>query len=191
MASAATKAITFLSGLRVPEGPRAGRLVELAPFQKRFVRGALAAKIRVSVLSVARGNGKSAITSGLGLGELLGEFGRQPRREVLLAARTRDQARICFDFCVGFARTLPEEQQARLSIRRSPRLEIEYEDDDGSHYLRALAADGKSALGTAPTLVLMDERGHWPRDLGDQEVSGLPGGLKSQGNRVNELVTRG
>ena len=62
---------------------------------------------------------------------------------------------------------LPEDIQERLTFRRSPRLEIEFEDEKGSHYLRAIAAEGRNALGTAPTLVLMDERGHWPADRGD------------------------
>ena len=36
-----TKAIRFLQTLHVPEGPLAGNPLKLAPFQKRFVKGAL------------------------------------------------------------------------------------------------------------------------------------------------------
>src|SRR3546814_5078997 len=80
---------------------------------------------------------------------------------------TRDQAAIAWQFAAGFARSLPEEEQSQLIFRRSPRLEIEYEGDGGGHVIRAIAADGKSALGGSPTLALMDERGHWPLDQGD------------------------
>jgi hypothetical protein len=161
--SDASKAVRFLRSLQIPEGPLAGRPMKVAPFQRSFVEGALAPETSVAVLSIGRGNAKTALSAGVALGSLLGEWDRQPRREVLIAARPRDQARIAWDFAAGFAGSLLEEVQKRLTFRRSPRLEIEFEDDRGSHFLRALAADGKSALGSAPRLVLMDERGHWPR----------------------------
>lgn len=156
-----SNAIQFLESLSIPEGPKAGEQVKLAPFQKKFVRGALADEVNVAVLSIGRGNAKTALSAGIALGAVMGKWDRQPRREILIAARTRDQARIAFDFVVGFMRSLPEEEQAQFAIRRSPRLEIEYEGGGGGHFIRAIAADGKSALGSAPTLVLMDERGHW------------------------------
>ena len=79
--------------------------------------------------------------------------------------------------------------QKELTFRRSPRLEIEYEGDGGGHFLRAIAADGKSALGTAPTLVLMDERGHWPLDKGDDLEAALLSGLGKRGGRALIIST--
>ena len=35
-----TKAIRFLEALKIPEGPMAGEPIKLAPFQKKFVKGA-------------------------------------------------------------------------------------------------------------------------------------------------------
>ena len=179
----ASKATRFLQSLAIPEGPRAGELVKLAPFQRQFVKGALDPAVNIAVLSIGRGNAKSALSAGVALGALLGEWDRQPRREIVIAARTRDQARIAFDFAAGFARSLPEEVQAQLTFRRSPRLEIEFEGDGGGHFLRAIAADGKSALGGAPTLCLMDERGHWPLDRGDELEHALLSGLGKRGGR--------
>jgi phage terminase large subunit-like protein len=124
-----TKAIRFLETLEIPEGPKAGQPVKLAPFQRQFIKGALADDISTAVLSVGRGNAKTALSAGIALGALLGEWDNQPRREILIAARTRDQARIAWDFVAGFSRSLPEEVQAQLTFRRSPRLEIEYEGD--------------------------------------------------------------
>jgi phage terminase large subunit-like protein len=187
--SDATKATRFLQTLRIPEGPKAGQPVKLAPFQRSFVAGALARETSIAVLSIGRGNAKSALSAGLALGSLLGEWDRQPRREVLLAARTRDQARIAWDFAAGFATSLPDEVQKRLTFRRSPRLEIEFEDEKGSHFLRAIAADGKNALGSAPTLVLMDERGHWPADQGDALEQALLSGLGKRGGRALLIST--
>ena len=179
------KAIDFLQTLRIPEGPKAGKTIKLAPFQRQFIRGALKKRTHVAVLSIGRGNGKSALSAGLALGALLGVWDSQPRRQILIAARTRDQARIAFDFASGFAQTLPDDVQADLTFRRNPRLEIEYSGDGGEHLLRVIASDGKNALGTAPTFVLMDERGHWPPDRGDDLEATLLSGLgKRQGKAL-------
>ncbi|MEM9782353.1 MAG: terminase TerL endonuclease subunit [Pseudomonadota bacterium] len=187
--TAASDAIRFLEGLSVPEGPRAGRPVRLAPFQKAFVRGALKRDTAAAVLSIGRGNGKSALSAGIALGALLGVWDHQPRREVVIAARTRDQARIAWSFAEAFARTLPEDVQAALRFRRSPRLEIEFEGDGGGHFLRAIAADGRSALGGAPVLALMDERGHWAADRGDALEDALMSGLGKRGGRALIIST--
>lgn len=184
-----TKAIRFLESLRIPEGPRAGEPLKLAPFQKQFVKGALADDIDIAVLSVGRGNAKSAISAGLALGALLGVWDAQPRRDVIIAARTRDQARVAWNFGEAFCRSLPDEIQAKLNFRRSPRLEIEYEGEGGPHVLRAIAADGKSALGSGPTFVLMDERGHWPADKGDALEAALLTGLGKRAGRALIIST--
>lgn len=180
----AAKACRFLETLRIPEGPLARQRLRLAPFQREFVQGAMAPDIATAVLSVGRGNAKSALSAGVALGALLGEWDRQPRRDVIIAARTRDQARVAFNFAQGFAQSLPDKVQAQLNFRRSPRLEIEFEGDGGGHVLRAIAADGKSALGSGPTFVLMDERGHWTADKGDELESALLTGLGKRGGRA-------
>lgn len=185
----AAKAIKFLKSLKIPTGPLAGKPLKLAPFQRNFVRGALAKDTMAAVLSIGRGNAKSAIASGVGLGSLIGAIDRQPAREILLAARTRDQARIAWDYAAGFAESLPKEIQEQLIFRRAPRLEIEFEGDGGRHVMRAVAADGKSVLGTSPTLAIMDERGHWPVDKGDALEDSLMSGLGKRGGRALIIST--
>lgn len=99
---ASTKAIRFLESLKIPEGPKAGEPIKLATFQKQFVKGALADDVNVACLSIGRGGAKTALSAGIALGAAMGKLDPQPRREILIAARTRDQARIAFDFVVGF-----------------------------------------------------------------------------------------
>ena len=94
----ATKAIRFIESLTIPTGPKAGKPMKLAPYQKRFIRGAFDPDIRVAVLSVARGNAKSATTGAIAAAELFGLFDDQPRREILLAAGKRDQAEIVWTY---------------------------------------------------------------------------------------------
>lgn len=186
----AKKAVKFLQSLKIPEGPSAGSALKLAPFQKKFVTGALAPGISIAALSIGRGNAKTALSSGLALGELLGQIGdTQPNREIPVGARTRDQARLVWNFVAGYARYLPAETQKRLTFRRAPRLEVEYEDGNGVHLLRCLAADGKSALGGAPTLAIMDERGHWARDKGDELEHALLSGMGKRGGRALIIST--
>jgi len=185
----ASKAIGFLEALTVPEGPKAGQSVKLAPYQKSFLRGALKKDTAAAVLSIGRGNGKSALSAGVALGALLGVWDNQPRREIVVAARTRDQARIAWDFAAAFAHSLPDEIQKQLTFRRSPRLEIEFEGDGGGHYLRAVAAEGKNVLGSAPTLALLDERGHWPADKGDDLEGAILSGLGKRGGRALIIST--
>lgn len=175
------KALKFLKSLKIPEGPRAGKKVRLAPFQVDFIKGALQKQVSTAVLSVGRGNGKSAISGGLALGALLGVWDNQPRREVVLAARSRDQAKICWSFVEGFARSLPEETQAQFKFRRSTR-EIEFLGNGGG-VLKAIAADAGNALGGSATLAILDERGHWPVDSGDALEAALLSSLGKRGGK--------
>lgn len=187
--SDAKKAIEFLQTLKVPEGPRAGKPLKLAPFQRKFIRGALKRSTAAAVLSVGRGNGKSAISGGLALGALVGVWDNQPRREILVAARTRDQAKIVWDYVAGLSTSLDEDLQAQLIFRRSPRLEIEFEGGGGGHVLRCIAADPKNCLGASPTLAIMDERGHWPDEKGDDLEAALLSGLGKRNGRALIIST--
>lgn len=182
-------AIAFLQTLKIPEGPKAGEQLRLAPFQEQFVNGALDPANNVAVLSIGRGNAKTALSAGLALGALLGVWDSQPKRDIILAARTRDQAQIAWNFCVGYLQSLPETTQSQIIIRRSPRLELEIRDSTGPHLLRAISADGKTALGSAPTLVLMDERGHWPEGRGDDLEHALLSGLGKRGGKALIIST--
>lgn len=186
----AAPAITFLQKLKIPEGPLAGRPMRLAPFQRQFVNGAMADGVSVAALSIGRGNAKSALSAGMGLGSLLGRLGdKQPKREVVIGARTRDQGRICWNFVEGFSRSLSPATRKALTFRRAPRLEIEFEGDGGGHVLKVIPADGKSALGGAPTLAILDERGHWQADKGDALEHALLSGLGKRGGRALIIST--
>lgn len=182
----AKAAIAFLESLRVPSGELAGKPVRLAKLQKRFITGALASGTSIACLSVARGSGKSVIAAGLGLGHLIGAFGKgEPMREVLLAATNAEQASIALRYAMALAQSLPDEIRAQLIFRRAPRAAIEFTGDGGQHFLRPIPAIGTSILGASPTLVIMDERAAWPDDAGQElEDSLLTGALKRGGRTV-------
>jgi phage terminase large subunit-like protein len=180
--------IAFLQTLKIPEGPKAGQSLELAEYQRRFIRGAMAEGVMVGVLSIGRGNAKTATSAGIGLGALMGIWDAQPKREIVIAARNRDQARTAFQFVVGFIEGLPEAEQNLFTIRRGYKMEIEYPANAGG-LLRVIPADGKSILGGAPTLAIMDERAAWERDKGDALENAILSGLGKRNGRALIIST--
>lgn len=184
----ASAAIRFLGELTVPEGRTAGKRLRLAGYQKDFVRGAFAKDTAAAVLSIGRGNAKTALSAGLALGHLKGEIAAQPKREIIFAARNRDQAKIAFGFLVGFVEGLPEEEQGAFTIRRGSKLEVETSENGGG-LARVVAADGKSILGGAPTLAIMDERAAWERDKGDALENAILSGLGKRDGRALIIST--
>lgn len=180
--------IRFLETLRIPEGPKAGEPLRLAEYQKTFVRGAMAEGVMIGVLSIGRGNAKTALSAGIGLGSLMGVWDDQPKREIILAARNRDQARTAFQFIVGFVEGLSEEEQELFTIRRGSKLEVEYSANGGG-LVRCIAADGKSILGGAPTLAILDERAAWERDKGDLLENAILSGLGKRDGRALIIST--
>lgn len=181
-------AIAFLETLTIPEGPKAGEPLRLAEYQRKFVRGAMAEGVMVALLSIGRGNAKTAISAGIALGSVMGVWDDQPKREILIAARNRDQARTAFGFVVGFVQGLPEEEQGLFTIRHGSRLEVEYSANGGG-LIRVIPADGKSILGGAPTLAIMDERAAWEREKGDSLENAILSGLGKRGGRALIIST--
>ncbi|MFN3825981.1 MAG: terminase, partial [Pseudorhodobacter sp.] len=59
------RAIQFLGLLSVPEGKKAGKALKLADFQRKFVKGTFSKNVMVGVLSIGRGNAKTALAAGL------------------------------------------------------------------------------------------------------------------------------
>lgn len=185
---AASAAISFVETLRIPEGKLAGQCVKLPKYQRQFIMGAFGNGIMAAVLSIGRGNGKTALSAGLALAELSGAFNPQPKREILFAARNRDQAKIAFNFLVGFIEGLPAEEQKHFTIRRGQRLEVETTLNGGA-LARCIAADGKSVLGGAPTLAILDERAAWTPDKGDALENAIISGLGKRDGRVLIIST--
>lgn len=179
----------FCKSLTVPTGRLAGHAIKLAPYQNRFIEGAFADGVNVGVLSVGRGNGKSSLSAMICVGELVGAWSNAAEREVIIAARTQEQAKIAWSYAVSFIGTLPAEMRERITIRRQPRFEIQYDDTKGPHLIRAISADGKSALGSSPTLAVLDERGHWPLAQGDELEAALLTGLSKRDGKALIIST--
>lgn len=180
----AEKTLDFIRSLRIPEGPLNGQCFSLAPFQEQFVRGVLDPDVMTAIMSVGRGQGKSMLSAAMALAHLMGVSDPQPRRQVIVAARVKEQARIAWEYVQAIVQLLPEEEQALFTFRQAPRLEISYEGNGGG-MIRAVAADAKNLLGLSPTLIIEDEFGHWHPDKGMQLHAALE---TSAGKRQAKMV---
>ena len=132
-------------------------MTDLRRFQKRFIKGALAAGVDVAALSIPRGNGKSylaahLLTRALTPGDRLHVSGA----EYLLCAASIEQARLCY----RFIREVLEPTHAYRFIDSTTRLGIMHRESNTR--LRVLSSNGKTAMGIVGCpLLVADEPGSW------------------------------
>lgn len=153
----ADKVCRFIQDVCVtPEGAHVGKPIVLADFQKRFLRDVYDNPhgTRRALLTIARKNGKSVLTAGILLAHLVGPEAKQ-NSQLVAGAMSRDQASLIFHAASKMVQLSPVLSQIVKIVPSGKRL----------HGLplntefRALAADGKTAQGLSPVLVLIDEIG--------------------------------
>ena len=130
---------------------------ELRPFQRRFLKAALAPFIDTAALSLPRGNGKSALAGHI-LEKCLspGDDLHVAGSEYLLCAASIEQARIVFRFIRAALEPTGEyrfiDSVTRLGITHQPT----------NTRLRVLSSNGRTAFGIVGCPVLVaDEGGSW------------------------------
>src|SRR5699024_9254177 len=67
--------------------------------------------------------------------------------------------------------------------------QIILEAEDGPHTLKAVSADGKSALGSGPTLCILDERAAWRPGRGEEMEAALHTGIGKRDGRLLIIST--
>lgn len=140
----------------VPEGKLVGKPLVLEDFQKRFIRDVYdnPKGTRRGILSIARKNGKSGLIAGMVLAHIVGPEARL-NAQIVSGARSRDQAALVFNLAWKMVQLSPRLSQIVRVIPSGKRLiglpmNVEY---------RALAAEGKTAHGLSPVVVILDELG--------------------------------
>ena len=180
--------LEYLATLTITQGRLAGELFHVLPWERRFVRRAFAPEVETAALSVARGNGKTALVAGIACSALDGPLA-VPRGETIIVAGSFEQARVAFDHIVAFMRdklagkgqwrVWDSPQSARIENRRN-----------GAR-LRCIASDPRRAHGLAPVLVLADEPAQWPETTGERMRAAMLTGLgKVPNGRFVALGTR-
>ena len=163
--------IDYMGGLKLAGGDHDGQPFKVLPWERRFIMGAFRGP-GDSALSVARGNGKSALVAAIATavvdpaGPLTGN-----RREVLCVASSFSQSESCFRgrfvfLAVSRATTLGN-RQACGGLQDSQNMAtVEYISRPG-HDVRALGGDPRRAHGLRPALALLDE----PSAVGPSEIA--------------------
>lgn len=170
------RVLAFLRSLPIVAGLKAGETLELLEFQEQFVRGVYGnvddlgrRRVRLAALSVARGNGKSAILAGLSLAHLLGPM-LEPYGECYAAALDREQASVLFRMSRAYVEATPW-MAARVNIKDWHK---EIIDEESQSIWRALTSDARKAHGLAPSFWIADEVAQWKsRELWDNLATGM------------------
>ena len=160
--------LQYLGGLRVTQGRLAGQPLEVLPWQRRFIRGAFADGTQSAALSVGRGNGKTALLSGIACATLDGPL-MVPRGETVIVASSFEQARIAFEHVLAFMGNLNKRRWKVWDTAQQARLE----DRQTGARVRCIGSDPRRAHGLAPVLTLADEPAQWPGSTGDRMVAAL------------------
>lgn len=170
------RVLAFLRYLPIVQGLKAGELLELLEFQEQFVRGVYGPvddagrrQVRLAALSVARGNGKSALLAGLSLAHLLGPMA-EPYGECYAAALDREQAGVLFNMVCAYIEATPW-MAARVNVREWHK---EITDNVTRSKWTALTSDARKAHGLAPSFWIADEVAQWRgRAMWDNLATGM------------------
>jgi phage terminase large subunit-like protein len=140
----------------VPEGELVGRPMVLDIFQKKFILDVYDNPhgTTLGILSIARKNGKTGLIAGIILAHVCGPEARL-NSQICSGAMSRDQAALVFALACKMIQQSAKLQALVRIVPSSKKLiglnkNVEY---------RALAADGKTAHGLSPVLIVMDELG--------------------------------
>ena len=172
----AEKVLAFLGSLPIVSGLMAGEKLEVLEFQERFVRAVYEPVdenglrlVRLAALSVARGNGKSAVLAGLSLAHLLGPMA-EPHGECYAAALDREQAGVLFRMARAYIEATPW-MAAAVNIKDWHKsIEVTATRSTWT----ALTSDARKAHGLAPSFWIADEVAQWrSRELWDNLATGM------------------
>ncbi len=183
--------IRYLETLILAGGDHDGAPFEVLPWEARFVRGAF--RVRgPAALSVARGNGKSALVAGIAAavvdpaGPLHGN-----RREAVCVASSFDQSRVIFEDVLAFLRErhdIGNTKRWRLQDSAN-RAMVEYRATGAR--VRTIGSDPGKAHGLRPALALLDEPAQHDMTKRDRMLAAIKTGMgKVPGSKLIALGTR-
>ena len=179
---------TYLSGLIVTQGRRAGEALAVLPWQRKFIAGAFKPGRTTAALSVARGNGKSTLVAGIAAATLDGPLAG-PRAETIIVASSFAQAGVAFDHVCAFMGDKLRDRK-RYRFWQTGQLARIVDRETGAS-VRAIGSDPKRAHGLAPSLILADEPAQWPSSSGDRMLAALRTSMgKQPGARLIALGTK-
>lgn len=183
---AAQHAIDFFRLLRLPDGAGAGQPFDLEPWEC-FIVGSLFGwmkgdkrRFHYALVEVARSNGKSPLSGGIGAYGLLAD--RELGAQIYSAATTRDQAKIVFNDGVRMVEKTPALwKQLLKTVNNLANVK------QGS-YFRPLSADASTMDGLRVHIALVDELHEHPNG---EVIAKLRTGMKSSQPLLFMITTAG
>jgi phage terminase large subunit-like protein len=144
------------SHCRIPQGKAkdVGKPVRLTKHQREWLREIYDTPTRMFILSMARKNGKTALTAFLLLLHLCGPEARR-NSQLYSAAQSREQAGVVFELAAKVVRLSPELSPYVVIRDTAKQLACP---ELGTLY-RALSAEASTAFGLSPVFVVHDELG--------------------------------
>lgn len=140
----------------VPEGDLIGQPMRLLPFQRNFIMSVYSNPhgTHTAILSIARKNGKTGLIAAILLAHICGPEAVQ-NAQICSGAMSKEQAAVVFELArkmVEMSPTLAALVRVQPSGKRliGLRKNVLY---------RALSAEGKTAHGLSPVLLIIDEAG--------------------------------
>ena len=162
-----------IESLTITQGQGVGTPMRLFKWEKRFIRGAFAQDVQSAALSIARGNGKTALCAAIATTAIDGEL-RQARGETIIVASSLNQAKIAFDHVLAFlrARHGGELDKKIWQVNDSPQRAVITHKPTGAS-VRCIGSEPKRAHGLAPSLILADEPAQWLSSTSDKMIAAL------------------
>lgn len=167
---------------RVPEGHMVGEFIELLDWQVEWFIKTFAPEIAVSLLSIARRNGKTAVVAIVVAAAIYGPL-VVPYALLLSASRSRDQAAIVYKYVKQMAILSGFDNQL---VFRDSKKEI-FCPRTGVTYM-AVSADAKTQHGKSANILISDELGQ-VRGPEDELYETLSSGQGSYENPKHLIIS--
>jgi len=166
MHSRAERAIRFIETYCKPaKGTGHGERLVLAPFQKAFIRKALAKGIDIGVLATPRGNGKSSLGGALAVWALFDDDATGSPQIPIIHMTVAMAIRSCYGVAVSMIRSEPELERRCLIYTgvSTPRVFVPYNEGE----LFPMSNEVGGLQGLDPSLAIVDEIGFQPVESWD------------------------
>ena len=188
---AAAEIADYIARLELAGGDHDGEPFEVLPWERRFISGAFRGP-GDAALTVARGNGKSALCAAVAAavvdpaGPLTGR-----RREVVVVAASFEQSRVIFEDVLAFLGARYDLGDRAEWRRQDSANRATLESRASGARVRCVGSDPANAHGLRPALALLDEPAQWEPGKRDRMYAAIRTGLgKVPGAKLIALGTR-
>ena len=181
--------VAYIEGLQVTQGRFAGEPFRVLPWQRRFLRGALAPGVTRAALSIARANGKSSLVGALAVCYLAGPL-MTPRGDVVVVASSFGQSRIVFDGILAHLGGVGAARAAGYRVSDNQNSASISNPATGAR-IRCIGSDPSRAHGLQIVAALLDEPAQWEAGTSARMLAAITTSAgKLAGFRVIALGTK-